>query len=677
MISLVTRLGDWLDHRTGYRESVQEALFENIPGGSRWRYVSGSMLVFAFVTQAITGIFLWMAYSPGSNNAWESVYYIQNEMTGGWLLRGIHHYMAQAMVVLLPIHMLQVIIDKAYRPPREMNFWIGLVLMLIVLALSLTGYLLPWDQKGYWATKVATNLMSLPPGGEYIQKAVVGGQDYGHHTLTRFFALHAGVLPALLVFFLMIHLSLFRRHGITAEPSERRVDQYFWPHQVLKDALACLALLVVVLLAVVDWNPLVLADPNVDRGTLGAELSAPADPSETYSAARPEWYFLFLFQLLKKFEDEFIGAIVVPGAIFAYLCLMPIIGRWKVGHYANVVVFLGLLAGAGYLTFEAMQEDNFARWYTYNAEQHQGDDAAKAKYEEQFQASRDYLEAVEEGHESYERVKELARYYGIPKSGAVTLLRQDPETQGPRLFERNCAGCHSHADAEGNGIVATEVSAPNLYGFGTPEWFRKFLSADEETGISSPDVFGNTAHAEGEMVSYVHDMLAEMDEDTERQREQVIARLVAEANLPSQQEFIAKAEAAGDLEAGEEAMIELGCLDCHKFGDTGDLGAAPDLTNYGSVEWLKQFIANPSDERFYPETNDRMPAFAEYPDAPEKNQLSDDQLRMLAEWLRGDQANLIPETTAAAATESESESDGGGESPEEEASGASDESEGS
>ncbi len=105
----------WLDDRTGVRGFVHEALYERIPGGARWRYVWGSTLVFAFFVQVITGMFLWMAYSPSSQTAWESVYYIQHEMQGGWLLRGVHHFMAQAMIVLLALHLMQVVIDGAYR----------------------------------------------------------------------------------------------------------------------------------------------------------------------------------------------------------------------------------------------------------------------------------------------------------------------------------------------------------------------------------------------------------------------------------------------------------------------------------------------------------------------------------------------------------------------------------
>src|SRR5690349_23918603 len=195
-------LFDWLDHRTGCRGLMHAALYEHVPGGSRWRYVWGSTLVFTFAVQLITGLFLWMAYSPSTQTAWESVYFIQYEMQLGWLLRGIHHFTAQAMVVLLALHLMQVIIDGAYKAPREVNFWLGLILMQIVLGLSLTGYLLPWDQKGYWATQVATEIMgSTPVIGPQVQQLMQGGPEYGHHTLTRSFALHSGVLPALPVAF--------------------------------------------------------------------------------------------------------------------------------------------------------------------------------------------------------------------------------------------------------------------------------------------------------------------------------------------------------------------------------------------------------------------------------------------------------------------------------------------
>ena len=316
---------DWLDNRTGYKLLMHEALNEPIPGGARWRYITGSMLTFCFVVQASTGFFLWAGYAPSTQTAWESVYYIQHEMTLGWLERGIHHFAAQAMMVVLGLHFFQVIWDGAYRAPREVNYWLGLVLMQIVVILSLTGYLLPWDQKGYYATKVATNIAgSTPLIGEQVQQIAQGGSAYGHHTLTRFFALHAGLLPALLVGFLGLHIYVFRRHGITVPEAHmgKPVDS-FWPKQVLYDAVGCLVVLAGVMYFVL---------------TRPAELTAPADPGEDFPA-RPEWYFLFLFRFL-EFESisklgVAFGAIYVPGAIMTLIALMPFIGRSKLGHQFN------------------------------------------------------------------------------------------------------------------------------------------------------------------------------------------------------------------------------------------------------------------------------------------------------------------------------------------------------
>src|SRR5262249_19349960 len=157
----------------------------------------------------------------------------------------------------------------------------------LTLGFSLSGYLLPWDQKGYWATKVATNIMGgAPVIGPYLQKVVVGGADYGNQTVTRFYGLHVGVLPALLVMCLAAHIALFRRHGITApDGAAQRPTATFWPEQLLMDTAFSAAVLGVVIV-------LVLAEG-------GANLDAPADPASADYPARPEWYFLSLFQMLK------------------------------------------------------------------------------------------------------------------------------------------------------------------------------------------------------------------------------------------------------------------------------------------------------------------------------------------------------------------------------------------
>jgi ubiquinol-cytochrome c reductase cytochrome b subunit len=659
---LFGRLADFLDDRTGYRALVHEALYERVPGGARWRYVWGSTLVFAFLTQVITGLFLWASYAPSAQTAWESVYFIQHEMTGGWLLRGIHHFMAQAMVVLLALHLLQVVIDGAYKAPREVNFWLGLVLMMLVLGMALTGYLLPWDQKGYWATIVATNLAGIVPVvGPWLQQLVIGGPEYGHHTLTRFFALHAGFLPATLVLFLVVHLALFRKHGLHAKQPITKPDAMFWPDQVLKDAVAMLAVMAVVLgVILVPALRAMLAGEVVQPGHLGAELGAPADPSLPYAAARPEWYFLFLFQFLKVFEGwgatgEFVGAILVPGLIMTVMALMPILGHWRLGHRFNVAFTLAVLAGAGLLTALALNEDYAALWVNRAAlaeaealhDQTGGDsaklaaavggDRAKAaaierqwKTLEKVRRSQAYLDAAKQAKVDAARAVELAgRPERIPPGGMLELVRRDPLSQGPRLFAQHCAGCHAHVDPlapEAEAVIA-KSSAANLFAFGSADWMRGLLDAAE---VAGPAYFGNTAHKEGDMVSFVRDDLADEATWSKADVDAVVAALAAEAGRPVPAELVGFVQKGRELVAASDR-----CGACHTFHDNGtDPGAAPDLTGWGGRDWLVGIIADPTHERFYGESNDRMPSFGAAAEGA-LPPLSREQIELLADWLRG------------------------------------------
>ncbi len=364
----------WLDHRTGYRRLLSALLIEHIPGGAKWRYVWGSCLAFVFSIQMITGLLLMTAYSPGDSTAWASVHYIQYQMDFGWLIRGLHHFGSQTMVVLLGVHMLQVVIAGAHLQPREINWWLGLLLLGTVLALSLTGYLLPWDQKGYWATQVATSIAgTLPVFGPWLQKVVVGGPAYGHHTLTRFYALHVGILPLLVILLTNLHLAAFRRHGVTT-PKHPEGHGWFWPDQAFRDLVVGLVIFGVMLALVVMKHGHKIEAPadapeqglyeqwaHAGRDGRGANLDAPADPSRPYPA-RPEWYFLFLFQLLKYFEgeQEIIGTLVIPNVVLGLLALLPLLGYGrmrKFGHVFGVLVVTGLLVGAASLTCMALADD--------------------------------------------------------------------------------------------------------------------------------------------------------------------------------------------------------------------------------------------------------------------------------------------------------------------------------
>jgi ubiquinol-cytochrome c reductase cytochrome b subunit len=660
---LLGQLADFFDDRTGYRALVREALYERVPGGARWRYVWGSTLVFAFMTQVITGLVLWSSYSAGAQTAWESVYYIQHEMSGGWLVRGIHHVMAQMMVVLLALHLMQVVIDGAYRAPREVNFWLGLVLMMLVLGMALTGYLLPWDQKGYWATRVATNLAGLVPlVGPSLQQLVVGGPDYGHHTLTRFFALHAGFLPATLVLMLVVHLSLFRKHGLHAKQPIRKPDAMFWPDQVLKDAVAMLAVMAVVLgVILMPALRAMLEGRPVDPGELGAELGAPADPSQPYAAARPEWYFLFLFQFLKVFEGwgasgEFFGAIVVPGLLMGVMFLMPIVGRWNLGHRFNVAFTIALMAGVGLLTALALNEDYCSLWIDKAAladvrdliETTGGDEAkiaaalgndpakiaafaGRRKRWDAYRHSRDFLAAAAQARVDAERAVELAgRPERIPPAGALELVRTDPASQGPRLFAQHCASCHAHvdpADSAAAGLLA-KASAANLFEFGRGSWVRGLLDPKQ---VAGPAYFGNTAHKDGDMVSFVTGDLTDRETWKPDDIEAVIAALSAGAGL-------AEAGVTAAVIGKGRGLIADGerCGGCHRFGDNETaLGSAPDLVGWGSREWLVGIITDPTHERFYGDSNDRMPSFGKSAEGSLPI-LTPQQVGMLADWLRGE-----------------------------------------
>ncbi len=574
---------DWLDDRSGYRNLLHEVLYEKVPGGARWRYVWGSCLTFAFFTQVVTGTLLWMFYSPSAQTAWESVYFLQYQVWGGWFLRGVHHYMAQAMIVLLVLHLMQVVIDGAYRAPRELNFWFGAMMMGVTLALSLTGYLLPWDQKGYWATAVATNLMAEVPWiGPALQKIVVGGVEYGHHTLTRFFALHAGVLPAMLIGLVVVHIYLFRKHGIHVKEPRPKKDSYFWPDQILKDAIACLAILLAVVGLTLYFR--------------GAPLGPPADPANEFPA-RPEWYFLFLFQLL-KYVPAFWGAVIIPAFLALWIFLQPFIGISKPGHQINIGFWWTLIAGSVALTLLAFAEDR---------------------------ANLRHSAALEEANWQADRVLSIVQEQGIPPAGAVTLLRSDRENRARTLFAAHCSSCHRYNGHDGRGYPVDEPqSAPELAGFASVDWVTKLL---DHKHYVSEEYFGGTAFKDGTMARKV---LAKYSEE-ETALLPKIARLLSDmAELPYQDPLEEEErEELMSLFYNDDADFEdgLACIDCHDI-DSEEEGYAPDLTGYGSDEWTVAFIKNPEDERFYGEENDRMPCYGR--DA----KLTKDEIQILSDWIR-------------------------------------------
>lgn len=221
---MATRVGNWFDERFGWR-AVWEAIFLRKIPKVNWLYTLGSATLFVALIQVVTGILLTIYYVPTPDHAYNSVQYITNQVTAGWLIRGLHHWGASAMVVLSVLHMLRVIFYGSYKFPREATWFSGVFLLLVVLGFGFTGYLLPWDQKAYWATTVGTEIAAVAPGiGETILLIMRGGQDLTAVTLARFFGVHVWVLPAALILLITIHMYLVIKIGISAVP-KREGDQ--------------------------------------------------------------------------------------------------------------------------------------------------------------------------------------------------------------------------------------------------------------------------------------------------------------------------------------------------------------------------------------------------------------------------------------------------------------------
>ncbi len=218
---MATRVGNWLDERIGWR-SVWEAIFIRKVPKVNWFYTLGSATLFVAVNQMVTGILLTIYYVPTPDQAYDSVQFITTQVPAGWLIRGLHHYGASAMVLLTVLHMLRVIFYGAYKYPREVTWFTGVGLLVLVLGFGFTGYLLPWDQKAYWATTVGTRIAEVTPlVGDWILRIMRGGEELTAVTLARFFGVHVWFLPAALLVFLGIHLYLVIRVGISNVPKRK------------------------------------------------------------------------------------------------------------------------------------------------------------------------------------------------------------------------------------------------------------------------------------------------------------------------------------------------------------------------------------------------------------------------------------------------------------------------
>jgi ubiquinol-cytochrome c reductase cytochrome b subunit len=348
-MSRLDGLVDWLDSRTGIKAARAHLLDEPLPAGVNWWFVLGSVLLFLLALQLLSGIVLSMYYVATPDYAYDSVRYITDRVPFGGFVRGLHFFGASFIVVAAIAHMARVVMFGSYKRPREVTWLTGVALLMIIMAFALTGYLLPWDQKAYWATTVTINIArSAPLVGEPMAAVMRGGSELGALTLLRWYAMHVLLLPAALVALTVAHLYLMRRHGISGPITPRQgAATPFYPYQALRDTLAVAA---------------VFACLITLAATVRVPLDGVADPSDATYVPRPEWYFLSLFQLLKYFPGplEPVATLIIPGAVVTFIALLPFLDRRPERHPARrplVMVACGVLAvAAGALTYLGLKD---------------------------------------------------------------------------------------------------------------------------------------------------------------------------------------------------------------------------------------------------------------------------------------------------------------------------------
>lgn len=533
---------DWLEERLGYRAAVAR-LEAPIPGGPSWLRTLGPIIGFLLVVELVTGIVMSMFYSPSVTDAWASVAYLNDQVAMGSLVRGVHRWGMSAIILAIGMHLVATAVTGAYRRPREPVWWLGIGLFMLALGYSVSGFVLRWDQYGYWATKVELAYVQNGPMGDTIVSAAQGGNDFGNLTLTRFYGIHVALLPALTVLLLWGHRALARKHGPAAPTGAPRRGRD-WPDQAVRN-LSAMAL---VLVALVAWS--------VHAG--GAGLDAPADPTAAYDA-RPQWYFRPMYQLQHYLSGpgKLFAVLGLPAIIVGGLVVLPLVDRGAVRSKAiKLAVIVGLVLGLGggaALTFLSYRVD--AR-----------DEGLKER-------------TAEADHQAL-RARRLAKANGVPSPGGVAVFTTAPFYTARTAWARECAGCHEGDDRKG------PLIGP---GYNDRAWIRGVLE-DPAHDL----YFGRTkmVKAEDAMPKTVA-----RPEDLDALVEWLYGETGA---ADADKAKVARGQAVfdSDDDDGDEEDDEGTCTACHERTGT-EASSGPNLAGRGTKAWLKSVIADPGAEHHF------------------------------------------------------------------------------
>ena len=345
------KLRAWLDARIGLEDLVKIARKKEVPVHRHtvWYYLGG-MTLFLFMVQVSTGILLLLYYRPSAEEAFESIQFLMAEVQFGWLIRSVHAWAANLMIFTLFVHLFSVLLLKAYRPPREVTWFSGVALMGLAMGFGFTGYLLPWNELAYFATKVGTEITgAVPVMGPFLGRLLRGGDDVTGATLTRFYGIHVAILPAAATALLGLHLYLVQKHGMSVPLDVERSGgagrrMPFVPNFMLRDLVGWLAALAM-LAALAAFFP--------------AELGRKADPFLSAPAGiKPEWYFMFMFQSLKSLPGHILGiegeivGILGFGLGGLFLLLVPFLDRRTArGEPSRLFTWIGIAIIAYMLLF--------------------------------------------------------------------------------------------------------------------------------------------------------------------------------------------------------------------------------------------------------------------------------------------------------------------------------------